>query len=177
MGLGLAFLFDGKLEAKIQSLVEFMAGSELNSNLADEGKRPHLSLALFDQADNKALIKMAEDCFDGLSALDISFQSVGMFAHQKKIVYLAAVPTIKLLQVHRNIHREIEKADIDTREFYLPAQWIPHCTAAYDLQEKKFMDALTTCVNSGFPYRGRLEKLAVMEFEPVNIIAEFELKG
>src|SRR5436309_14091301 len=103
--------------------------------MARSGARPHVSLGVWETVDpstaEAALTRFASET----APLPLTFASIGLFP--SVAVFLAATVTSELLDLHAGGHNR--SADIGTApwEHARPGVWVPHCTRAADLAERR----------------------------------------
>lgn len=96
---------------------------------SEDGFRPHITLAIVDSADPRALLARLRGPLTDVVGLPLTLSSLGFFLTDKAPAYLSVAPTRRLLQVHEKVHRAIGTA-AGSWPYYRPGTWVPHCTLA-----------------------------------------------
>ncbi len=141
----------------------------------DEGTRPHISLSIYEDlniGDFKGKLQRfakTRKCFG------INLGSIGIFATEFPVVYLAPTVTIDLLKLHQDFHTYFGEYDSSTWDYYRPGIWVPHCTLAMNLKDEKVKEAVEISREFSLPINVVLDKIGVLEFSPNKHLFEFEL--
>ena len=51
--------------------------------------------------------------------------------------------------------------------YYLPGNWVPHCTVAIDLSATEVIEAVVYCREAFQPISGQFREIGLVEFRPV----------
>jgi hypothetical protein len=155
--------------------------------LAEEGigtamhgteSRPHPSLGVADDVDPPALERLAAEVAAAIGPVPVVFSSVGVFATDPAVVFLAPVVTPALLRLHEDVQTRF--AGVATRPWphYAPGAWVPHCTVAIDVARADLGRALALAVDAvRLPLSGTLDRIGVVRFRPVTEQLLLPLRG
>ncbi len=169
--------FGDELETQVLALWQKLADTKLTSSLLNFGiSRPHISLASFEQADVNILLKHVEDLAKSTFSFPLSFDSVGSFPTDERVIYLTPTRPKALANIHANFHKNIQHAGLSCNEYYLPGQWLPHCTVAYKVEDSKFEKAIEYCQKADHQFHGDITEIGVLEYRPIKELASFPLK-
>jgi 2'-5' RNA ligase len=141
----LELFFDPGTESAVRAIWANLEARGLRSmGRSGHGRhRPHVTLAVAErmtpaQADTAtAPLRDAND-------LALQLGSVAVFPGRAGVLYLAVVPTLRLLRLHREVHAQLMGAGVEADRHYLPDVWVPHCTLAEGLTP----DQITTAVGA-----------------------------
>ena len=171
MAYAIELLFDKETEAAVQEVWEAVANATDSSFLLDIGARPHVSLAVYEEADLASTLEAF-----GARSLPVQLASAGAFPGKEGAVFLAPVVTPDLLDLHRRWHEEAP----GSAPLYAPGAWVPHATVGILLPDDAVKEALAVA-RAGLPLQGCFESAVLIEFEmggkrPVQYVAEIALK-
>jgi len=91
--------------------------------------RPHLTLACFNDVDEKLCIKKMNSFVKSHKEMPAYFSSVGMFTDSKTI-FVSPTMNSSMYQFQRELHSYLSDFNTKGWEWYLPDGWVPHCTLA-----------------------------------------------
>jgi len=176
MSIAVVLYFDKETERKIFSIWQKLAQEKLTSFLLDIGIRPHITLAIFEQVEIKSLSDTTQAFARNIKSFEINLCSIGSFPISEKPIYYLPVPTKQLLDIHSQYYNFISPIGCSGENYYLPGNWVPHCTVAENLgNENLFKQTLWNCCNAGIPIEGRITHIGIFEFMPVKEITNFAL--
>ncbi|MCW3475104.1 2'-5' RNA ligase family protein [Limobrevibacterium gyesilva] len=139
---------------------------------ADDRKRlgyaPHLTMSILpDGCDAASLRRALEGAVRGWQAMPISFAGLGVFPGRTGVLYVAPVVTAELLQRHAALAAALPKA----HAHYRTGAWVPHVTLAEELAGSTGTGAaLATLAELWHPFSGRLDRVDLVHFRPVEIL-------
>lgn len=144
-----------------------LAVSGVTPGMHQSGARPHVTLGVCDRLDVEGCSRFLADFAAANPAPMVRFSSIGIFATDPAAVFLAPVVTADLLALHNRFHEWFREVAGDPWAYYLPGQWVPHCTLAMELPLAGVPRAVDVCRAVRLPLDGRLEEVGVVEFRPV----------
>jgi len=165
--------FDFVTDGVIRDVWQRMA--PLSYSVLNSGTQPHLKLALYDDLEVPAMIKALEKFSKSSAPMDVVLPGIGVFPSDRSIVFLAPAMTERLLQFHTQILQRF--GHCQPWEYCLPSRWVPHCVLARELPPAALPRVFDVCRGIPLPLNGRLEKIALVEFEPAKEVCVFELEG
>ena len=156
-------LLDSTADARVRAIWRALADRGLPSPLLAAGHSPHVSLAVADGLDVDALVPRLE----ALLALEQAPRAVlahaSVFGTKDGVVFLGAVATRELLDLHARCFPIFETAAVKPWAYYRPGAWVPHCTIASGLAPEQVGQAIQICVEAGLPIEAGLVGAAVVE--------------
>ena len=109
-----------------------------------KNRRPHITLADYQDIDVEKLSLMIEQYFTHQAQVTIQLNTLGSFIG-RKMLYLAPTMTKELLDLHGNYHEAFEQFNQNPNSYYLPQRWVPHCSVAGHLTEETLLQAFEYC--------------------------------
>src|SRR5262249_16379816 len=124
---------------------------------------PHISLGVSDN--NKLNISSNElkEFSNSSQPLKVCLSSIGIFPTVEGVIFLGVTVTKELLGIHSKFYQKYPKWSDNIRSYYLPGNWVPHCTLAYGLNMKSIPEAIKICSNQALPIIGKLNEIALVE--------------
>lgn len=177
MAFAIELFFDRDGENRIQALWQKLADSRISSFLLDIWARPHLSLAVFDEADPGRLKIPIQEFAAEQAPLELQLGSVGAFPGDPAVVFVQPVITHALLAMHESVHRMLPRCGVESHPLYTPGRWVPHCSVAQGVGAGSVGRAVEI-VHSAFPFGAvRCIDVGLIEYQPVRELFRFRLKG
>lgn len=112
--------------------------------VSPKNRRPHITLADYQEVDVERLSEMMEQYFTHQAQVPIQLNALGSFIG-RKMIYLAPTMTKGLLDLHENYHEAFEQFNQNPNSYYLPQRWVPHCSIAGYLTEETLLQAFEYC--------------------------------
>jgi 2'-5' RNA ligase len=162
MPFAVEMFFDENADRLVRKLWDGLARAKINSFMIDGGYDPHITLGVFEGYTSPAF----EDefrAFSKRSALPLKFDCLGIFPQPEGVIYLGAVVTEQLLSVHREFQTRFSGLMSGVRPYYLPGNWIPHCTLAYGLSMDAIPRAVEVCFQCTFPLIAQVKTISLVE--------------
>lgn len=170
--------FDDALSARIGEARRALAERD-TSSMAEAAGAPHVSLAVYDERgiDPARLAAMIEHLAAMKEPLSISLASLGMFPTEERVLFLAPVPSRTLLDLHAAWHALAADPAASCWSYYLPGNWVPHCTLCTALPPPDLAHAIAHLGQRWTPLAGTLRTLALIRSQPVEVLDERPLAG
>ncbi|MCX6056448.1 MAG: 2'-5' RNA ligase family protein [Chloroflexi bacterium] len=175
-GYAVDLYFDDQTEAKILSFRNSIYEKGISPVLGKMGDKPHVSLAVFSRADPDQLVMISEVFSKTVQSFPVQLDAVGVFPTGDNVLFLTPIPSLFLLEIHRQFHEILSQNDIQCSEHYFPGRWIPHCTLEFNLPDDQLDLALHWCRRTFTPIRGRFDKWGVVSYHPIQYLAEYPLR-
>lgn len=166
MPFAIELFFDPPLENRFRRLCNSLRELELGGTvLVDDVKaRPHLTLAICDDADEARMCEVVEELSQKLPAQPVAFSSLGIFPGEETVLFLAPVMSEELLEAHRAVSARLEEFTDNPWKLYHPNRWVAHASLALRLPHDGLRTAVDTILENVFPITGELVELGVGEF-------------
>lgn len=178
MQYAIELFFDSKTEKKLFRYAKKIARKKLSTKYLEWKTRPHITLACFNDVDEKECVERLKLFAKTQNALPAYIGSLGMFTDTKTI-FASPVMTNSMYQIQRDIHDCMR--DFDTRgwEWYLPDRWVPHCGIALmkDDAEENFYKACDLVLREFDKINGKFVSVGLVKISfPVEEIYVAKLK-
>jgi 2'-5' RNA ligase len=177
MGFAVELHIDPINTAPIVALTEQIYAQCGGKHLTGMGAHPHISLTLFAQLDPASIEGLLAEFAATTPPLSVTFASVGVFTAAQGVVYLAPVVTAQLLAIHAQFYTLLTQLKTPSNAYYLPGNWVPHCTVGFELPADKIGPAVTLCQGADVFRTVTLTTVRLIEFRPVRPIYTYPLQG
>ena len=176
MGYAVELFFDDKSEKAVRRIWDGLGENLGKPSLSELGARPHVSLAVYDDSlDTTGFPERFRQFAKSMAPFEFNLSSVGTFPGDEGVVFLAPVVTRQLLGVHQRFHEVFSEHENAGMGYYLPGNWVPHCTVAIDLPAAEVREAVGYCREAFRPISGRFQEIGLVEFRPVKELCTFKL--
>ena len=177
-GIAVELYFDAESEGRLVAFRKNMyAQTGITPVLGKLNDRPHVSLAVFGCTDPKPLLEVCAVFFTGVDKMPFELSAVGTFPTPDNVLFLTPVPNFLLLDLHRRFHETLKENHLRSSAYYLPGRWVPHCTVEFDLPDAHLDFAMAHYRKNFTPAQGVFTHAGVVEFRPVEYLADYDLKG
>ncbi|MDD9949507.1 MAG: 2'-5' RNA ligase family protein [candidate division Zixibacteria bacterium] len=169
MGYAIELFYDDASERAVRDIWDGLGTALGQPSLSELGARPHVSLAVYgDGLDTNGFPERLLEFARSIDPFDFKLSSLGTFPGQEGVVFLAPVVTRRLLEVHARFHEVFSKHENAAGSgYYLPGNWVPHCTVAIDLSAAEVIEAVAYGREAYQPISGRFREIGLVEFRPV----------
>lgn len=158
--------FDQDSENKIKEYLNIIKREGIENLFYNLGALPHISLAVYnDNIDHLELIKNLEKF--RLNKVKISFKNIGYFCSNENAIFLCPKINYELLDLHKSYHEEFKEYIKNEGEYYLPENWIPHCSIAFEVSNEDFIKTIRILKNDFEPIDVTIEKIGFIRSRPI----------
>jgi len=170
----LEIFFDGAADAQVRRLFRRIADAGLPSLLLERGLAPHVSLAVCDELSPEELAPMLAQFAARERPQRLALATAATFATAEGVLFLGAVVTPALLDLHARSYALFERAARAPWSHYRPGAWVPHCTLTTGLDPRQLASAIQICVEAGvLPIAATAESVAIVEPRRAQVHARF----
>lgn len=165
--------FDPSGDERVRELWQRIQAAGLPSPLLARGHVPHVSLAVCEELDPIAFAAELARFAAAESPLVLSLVSVSTFATAEGVLFLAAVKTRALLELHERCWRIFAAHARKPWDYYRPERWVPHCTLSMGLDPAQLAAALQICVGARLPIEVVAQSVSLSEPLRAAVLARF----
>lgn len=183
MTLALLLTFDPESEQKLVQLQDQI--KEHWSDAKDEFSesrphisldvRPHITLGGFEGAAPDGFVERLRSFAAQQKPLKIQLASLGTFAGDEGVLFLAPVVTDELLKFHSLVHAHLLSSVSEQIPYYLPDAWVPHVTIAVQAADEFFPHLLQLCREAGVFREIWATHLSLLDYPPLSSLADVAL--
>ena len=156
-------LLDSSADSRVRALWQRIAAAGLPSPLLALGHSPHVSLAVADGLAVDELVPALRTFAAREPPPRTALVSAATFGTAEGVVFLGAVATPALVELHGRFFPLFERAARAPWAHYRPGAWVPHCTVGSGLDAPQVARAVGVCLEAGLPIPVTLEGVAVVE--------------
>jgi 2'-5' RNA ligase len=133
MAHAIEMFFDDHADAAVRKIWDLLAAHGLPSlaTRTHRRHRPHVSLTVTESMADADLAALRSVLTNRHPALHLHV--LGMFPGDEGVLFLAPTVTADLLTFHTQVHAVLADQPIQHWPYYLPGNWVPHCTLAQGL--------------------------------------------
>lgn len=175
MPFAVHFFFDESTEAVIKSAWRELAETGIAPYMHQSANRPHFSLAIYEGLDLPGCEQRLKSFAATRHPLPVAFQYLGVFPTRPAAVFVSSSVTVALLEQHAQIHEILRPISSEPNPYYLPGNWVPHCTLALELEPRLIAEVLEVGLQVPLPLNGEITEIGVIEFRPVKHLFGFRL--
>jgi 2'-5' RNA ligase len=176
VGFAIELHLDEASAAVVRDLWRRLTAAPIGAAAHGAEARPHVTLAVADGLDLAAAERLVVDVARTMRPLPVTFASLGAFATDPAVLFLAPVVTAELLRAHERLQARFAAAADRPWPYYAPGAWVPHCTLAEQLPRANLGLAVAAAAAAiALPLAGTLERVGIVEFRPVQERALFAL--
>jgi 2'-5' RNA ligase superfamily len=156
-------LFDKKTEVIIENIWRELK----NNSIADPAEeirdaRPHITIGSYYELNKEEYINLFDKFYKDKPRIDISFNTIGSFMNYKTL-FLSPTMTRELMNFHSDHHAYFQQFNGKANTYYLPDNWIPHCTLVNKVSDDKLTEAFSYCLKNHQTINGRIVEVAIIE--------------
>lgn len=126
--------------------------------------RPHVTLGVAAQVDDAQLRPMLQQFARRSGDLTLDFHALGLFPTSEGVLYLAVTLTPHLLALHAAFDAQFDRAAYGRRAYYLPGEWVPHCTLAHGLTRDQLATAAAAVLAAPWPASATVAAIGLVAF-------------
>lgn len=135
MQYAIELYYDEETEKKLFDLAKKISDEKISTKFLEWKTRPHLTLACFNDVNEAHCIEKLKDFAQTHKVMPAYIGSVGMF-NDTKTIFVSPIMNSSMYQFHRELHESMKGFDAIGWEWYLPNNWVPHCTIALTRDDK-----------------------------------------
>lgn len=172
MPLAVTLRLDDAAAAPISAMWRALAESGLDDDCLRLGYPPHVTLAVWsEEAPADILAVVAERFGEAWGALPFALAGFGVFPSAAVVIWAAPVVTEALLTRQAALVAAVPGTPCHPH--YRPGHWVPHVTLGQTDAVGRAMEVLAPLW--GAPISGRLDRLELVRFRPVEVLRSVPL--
>ncbi|MTI47934.1 2'-5' RNA ligase family protein [Sporosalibacterium faouarense] len=138
--------------------------------------QPHITLAIYEDLDLEKYKEELKAYSQEIKTFDITLSNIGMFVTESPVLFISPIVTKELLNIHSEFHTKFKKHSGSAWEYYIPDNWVPHCTLIMGIENNNINRAIKSCKDLGLPIDATIEGIGILEFSPNKQIVKYKLK-
>ena len=164
MNYAVELYFDEESSVKIEHMRCILKN---NGVTVDEGTRPHITLAIFNDIQENILVEKVRDFSKTKLDMQLIMSSVGIFPTAENVVFLAPKVTEQLLVFHDKFLEFMEDYNVNLNRFYDTDLWVPHCTLGIRMNDDELVKAVRLLkINNELPILVSVMEIGILKFPP-----------
>jgi 2'-5' RNA ligase len=174
MPFAIELILDSQSSAIVTSVWLTLAVEGLGTVLTG---RPHVTLSDCQEIDVPLAKENVKAFAQTYAPSPVQFGSFGTFANETSVVFLAPVVTQSLVAAHADFWNSFAGCVAESRHFYHPENWIPHCTLGQGLMPEQVPRAIAISQAIDLPLFGCFEAISIVEFPALIDLGTWPLVG
>lgn len=167
MSCGAIFYFDDLTDAAIRGLWQVLDDADVPSEMLTLNYPPHLTLLVCEGFQRiEEYREVIKPFIQRHEPLLLSFHSLGIFATDEGVIYLAPLVNRQLLEFHAELWEITDPFTENENPRYRPEAWVPHITLGYSIPDERIGAAVEALRKVTLPRTGILQGLRIGEFIP-----------
>jgi len=175
MPVAIEFFLDDASANVVRQVWRDIAESGISPYLSASGVRPHLTVAVGERVDEPAVESLLRRFAANTAPRAVAFAGLGVSPGEHANLYLTAVVTADLLDLHAGFYGEVEGLLEASSERYRPGRWVPHCTLVEHVPADLVPRAVEISRRAPLPLEARLVEIGAVTWRPVRQICAFPL--
>jgi 2'-5' RNA ligase len=158
--------FAAPFEQYVRELWKGLNDEGITSNM-DEIKfnRPHVSLSVYSKLpDAESVIQRLVAYFQNVSSIEMKFASLAAFPTTGTL-FMNPCVTRELIDLHTQYHDAFQDLHEYASMYYIPGNWTPHCTLAFQLSPDQLMEAMKFCYGRFSPQITTVTEAGLVKLE------------
>jgi len=174
MPYGVMLYFDDSTESTIKIIWQSIANNHLSSSMLDEGIRPHITLAIYDELDCRPCENELAKITSNTPSPTIQFTHLGLFTNPEPVIFAAPLVTKELLDFQSKLHLKLADNGKSPWDLYKPGKWVPHCSLALGYKIENQAEIFRLCQNMPLPMDVQAIQMGVVNFKPVKDLFKYD---
>lgn len=171
MAYAIELFFEPEMDSKIRKVWSSVSKKAvLKNRMADQGSRPHLSLAVFKSAPLDLLTKALDEMVLNHAPFSVRFDSVGMFPGKAGVIFLGPALNRELLKIHADCHQRLRGMAEGMSEHYLPGRLVFHSTLNMNLKPAQLTKAASASLGIKLPIVGQAVEIGLIEVPEMKLV-------
>lgn len=163
MPFAIELYFDERTESLIKAIWEKLAEKGVSDRLAKKGTRPHVALAVFEDADAGDLAFILRQMSRDQAPVEARFEALGTYCSADGVLFLAPVVSPRFFLLHSTVIKSLGPMAIGLKETCRPNRFVPHCTIAYGLDKESLSRAVALFSNRALPIVGQFNRIGLFD--------------
>jgi 2'-5' RNA ligase len=131
--------------------------------MAQRANRPHVALAVFEDADPGELAFLLRSMSKEQSPLEVRFEALGTYCSADGVLFLSPVVSPRFFLLHSTVLKLINPLVFGMKESCRPNRFVPHCTIAYGLDKDTLSRAVALFSNKALPVVGTYNRIGLYD--------------
>jgi 2'-5' RNA ligase len=155
--------FDERTETLIRAIWEKLAEKGVSDRLLKKGSRPHVALAVFEDADPGELAFQLRSLAKEQAPVEARFEMLGTYCSADGVLFLCPVLSPRLFLLHSTVIKLLGPVTQGLKESCKPTRFVPHCTVAYGLDKENLGKAVALFSNKALPILGQFSRIGLYD--------------
>ncbi|MDR1761577.1 MAG: 2'-5' RNA ligase family protein [Bacteroidales bacterium] len=162
MRYSIILAFDKKTQTAIANIREILSANGVN----DDVYLPyHITIGSVETENLADLMKVIENYSENQKTFKVVLSSVGTFMTPKNVVFYSPTMTVNLQMANKVLIDDLlANGFTNLDKYYLPDQWVPHCTIVTDITDNELQKSFEILkANNLLPFNATIDSVCVIE--------------
>ncbi|MBD7969245.1 2'-5' RNA ligase family protein [Paenibacillus gallinarum] len=158
--------FEEEFEKYVKNIWKGLKDQNISSNMYDISYlKPHITMAVYSDIPSiESICRRLSTYFDSVIELELKFDVLASFPTTGTL-FIDPTVTEDLLKMHKKYHAEFSDLFEFSNPYYIPNNWVPHCTLAIRLSPEQILDAMKYCYKDFVPLRSKVIEVGIVKLE------------
>jgi 2'-5' RNA ligase len=167
-------LDDGASSA-VRQITQRVATVAPDSAISVATVAPHVTLAACRSLDVERFRPLLAELAARTPVLATTFASLGVFPPQEGVIFLAPTIAHDLVELQLGILTRLQDLGAEVEPYWLPGQWVPHCTVAIGVSRELMSTAMGHAYEAFHPISASLTRLSTVDIDSPRLLYAFDL--
>ena len=166
MAYSVELYFDVEFEIKIRHLWDLLNKNNVPSIMQKIGSRPHLALSVLNFIEEVEIPNIIQYLVNNHKLFEIEFPAISMIPGKSQTVFLSPSLNVQLIDMQHNLYDHLIEKGYSPQKFYIPNQWLPHCTISKELSINETLETFRVCEKYSIIGKAIVTEVGIIEFRP-----------
>ncbi len=175
--IGVVLDLDAEAAARVRAVAVRLAllGFGATSNATEI--QPHITLATCTGIDADQFRPTLAQFAAHTPGLPCTFASLGIFPTDEGVIFLLPATRRALFDIQEQIVHRLSSFGAQVGAYWLPGNWVPHCTLAAGIPGDRIPEAIGVCLGGFRPISGQLTQISVANIDLRRWLYRFKLRS
>jgi len=161
--------------AAVRQITQRVATVAPESSISVATVAPHVTLAACRNLDVEGFRPLLAELATRTPVIATTLASLGVFASEQGVIFLAPTIAQELVELQLGILTRLQDLGAEVERYWLPGQWVPHCTVALGVSRELMSAAMGHAYEAFHPISASLTQLSAFEIESPRLLYAFDL--
>jgi 2'-5' RNA ligase len=154
---------DEPAAAAVREITEQVVRGVGRRDISVANVAPHVTLAACGTLDVDAFRSRLAGVAERTPSVATTLASLGVFPTEERVIFLAPTISRELVDLQLHVIKQLHDIDAEIERYWLPGQWVPHCTLATGIPPELIATAMDGALKSLQPISASLLRLSLFE--------------
>ena len=166
---------DDVASAAVRQITQRVATVARESAISVATIAPHVTLATCRNLDVERFRPLLAELAARTPVFATTLASLGVFPTEEGVIFLAPTIAQELVELQLGILTRLQHLGAEVEPYWLPGQWVPHCTVATGVSRELMSTAMGHTYEAFHQISARLTRLSAFEIDSPRLLFAFGL--